>query len=58
VPFVAARDIAAVAFHLLTDEKSHDTDYPIRGPELLSYEEVRSPWTRSSVSCDTHRLFR
>lgn len=38
---MAVSDIAAVAFHLLTDEKSHDTDYFVRGPELLSYDEVR-----------------
>ncbi|KAK5050898.1 hypothetical protein LTR84_003457 [Exophiala bonariae] len=40
VPFVATSDIAAMAFHLLTDEKAHDTDYFVRGPELLSYDEV------------------
>lgn len=40
-PFVSADDIAAVAYRALTDKKSHNTDYLILGPELLSYDEVR-----------------
>lgn len=40
-PFVSADDIAAVAYHALTDEKSHNTDYLVLGPELLSYDEVQ-----------------
>lgn len=40
-PFVSADDIAAVAYRALTDEKSHNTDYLILGPELLNYDEVR-----------------
>lgn len=28
------------AFHLLTAEKSSDTDHILQGPELLSYDEV------------------
>lgn len=40
VPFVSAEDIAAVAFHALVDLQSHNTDHYIRGPELLSYDEV------------------
>lgn len=40
-PFVSADDIAAVAYRALTDEKSHNTDYFILGPELLNYDEVR-----------------
>ncbi|KAK0190453.1 hypothetical protein F5146DRAFT_1102849 [Armillaria mellea] len=40
VPFVSAEDIAAVAFHALVDPHSHNTDHFIRGPELLSYDEV------------------
>ena len=32
-----------MAFHLLTDEKAHDKDYFIRGPEILSYDEVKYP---------------
>ncbi|KAK0447798.1 hypothetical protein EV421DRAFT_1706445 [Armillaria borealis] len=40
VPFVSAEDIAAVAFRALVDPQSHNTDHFIRGPELLSYDEV------------------
>ena len=40
IPFVSARDIAAVAFHALTDLKPHNTDYRILGPEFLTYDEV------------------
>lgn len=40
IPFVSAADIAAVAFHALTDIKPHNTDYRILGPELLTYDEV------------------
>jgi festuclavine dehydrogenase len=43
VPFVSANDIviAAVAFHLLAAKKSYNTEHFIRGPDLLSYDEVR-----------------
>jgi festuclavine dehydrogenase len=40
VPFVSADDIAAVAFHALTDRIPHNTDHLILGPELYSYDEV------------------
>ena len=40
IPFVSATDIAAAAFHALTDTKLHNTDYRILGPELLTYDEV------------------
>lgn len=40
VPFVSADDIARVAFHALTDEKPHNTDHIILGPELLTYDQV------------------
>jgi festuclavine dehydrogenase len=43
LPFVSAEDIAAVAFRALVDEKSHDTDHLILGPELFSYDEVCKP---------------
>jgi festuclavine dehydrogenase len=42
VPFVSADDIAAVAFHALTDELPHNADHLILGPELWSYDEVSS----------------
>lgn len=41
IPWVSAEDIAAVAYHLLTDKKPHNTDYTVRGPELLTYDQVR-----------------
>ncbi|TVY91676.1 Agroclavine dehydrogenase [Lachnellula willkommii] len=40
VPFISAWDIAAVAFHALTDTVPHNTDHLILGPELFSYAEV------------------
>lgn len=41
-PFISARDIAAVAYRALIDEKSHDTDHLITGGESLSYDDVSS----------------
>ena len=40
IPFVSATDIAAVAFHALIDEKPHNCDYRVLGPELLTYDKV------------------
>ena len=40
ISFVSAADVAAVAFRALTDEKSHNTDHVIVGPELLTYDDV------------------
>ncbi|KAL8723370.1 MAG: hypothetical protein Q9181_007298 [Wetmoreana brouardii] len=40
LPWVSAEDIAAVAFRALTDEKSHDCDHLVVGPELLSYGQI------------------
>lgn len=37
---MSAIDIAAVVFRALTDPKSHNCDYRILGPELLTYDEV------------------
>jgi uncharacterized protein YbjT (DUF2867 family) len=43
VPFVSASDIAAVAFHLLTDEKPPaEIDYRVVGPEELTHDQVCS----------------
>jgi festuclavine dehydrogenase len=44
IPFISATDIAAVAFRALTDENSHNTDYRVLGPELLTYDEVCRPF--------------
>lgn len=40
IPFISADDIAAVAFHCLTEWGSHETEYLVLGPELLSYGQV------------------
>ena len=40
IPFIATVDIAAVAFRALTDEKPHNTDYRVLGPELLTHDDV------------------
>ena len=40
IAFISATDIAAVAFRALTDEKPHNTDYRVLGPEVLTYNEV------------------
>lgn len=38
--FISADDIADLAVQALTDEKSHNTDHIIVGPDLLSYDDV------------------
>lgn len=40
IPWVSVDDIADVAFAALTDEKSHNRDHIIVGPELLTYDGV------------------
>ncbi|KAK4248490.1 hypothetical protein C7999DRAFT_13616 [Corynascus novoguineensis] len=40
IPWVSADDIAAVAVRTLTDERAHNTDYLILGPDLLSYGDI------------------
>jgi len=40
LPFVSADDVASVAFRALTNEKSHNTDHLLLGPELLSYDDA------------------
>ncbi|KAG6865569.1 hypothetical protein C0991_001462 [Blastosporella zonata] len=39
-PLVAVDDIATVGFEALTDEKSHNTEHIIVGPELFSYDQA------------------
>lgn len=46
VGFVSADDIAAVAFHALTDEEPHNTEHIITGPEALSYGQVADIFSR------------
>ncbi|KAK0189538.1 hypothetical protein F5146DRAFT_1138937 [Armillaria mellea] len=40
IGFISADDIADLAVSTLTDEKSHNTDHILTGPELLSYDDV------------------
>jgi len=54
VPFVAADDIAAVAFRALTDEVPHNTDHLILGPELFSYDDVAEILTQKLERKITH----
>ncbi|PBK61352.1 hypothetical protein ARMSODRAFT_964944 [Armillaria solidipes] len=41
IGFTSADDIANLAVSALTDEKSHNTDHIITGPELLSYDDAQ-----------------
>ena len=43
--WISVRDIGAVGYRALTDEVSHDTEHLLLGPELLSYDDVRFPYT-------------
>ncbi|KAI0173499.1 NAD(P)-binding protein [Hypoxylon sp. FL1284] len=40
IPFISADDIAEVAFHALTVEKSYNCDLKICGPENLTYDQI------------------
>ncbi|AUX47991.1 NmrA family transcriptional regulator [Sorangium cellulosum] len=40
VPFVDADDIAEVGVRALVDERAHDTDHVITGPEAMSYGQA------------------
>ena len=39
-PWVSSLDIAKVVFKVLTDEKPHNTDYRVLGPEQLTCDDV------------------
>ncbi|KAG9234145.1 fungal-specific transcription factor domain-containing protein [Amylocarpus encephaloides] len=54
LPFVSANDIAAVAFHALTNGKPHNTDHLILGPELFTYDEAASLISRHLGRHITH----
>ncbi|KAK0431297.1 hypothetical protein EV421DRAFT_1854495 [Armillaria borealis] len=45
IGFISADDIADLAVSTLTDEKSHNTDHILTGPELLSYDDVAAIFT-------------
>jgi uncharacterized protein YbjT (DUF2867 family) len=51
--FVSADDIVDVAAKALLDEKSHNTDHYLVGPQLLSYTEVRLPSSLIHVLLDS-----
>ncbi|MFS0869404.1 NmrA family NAD(P)-binding protein [Paenibacillus xylanilyticus] len=55
VGFVSADDIAAVAFHALTDEVPHNTEHVITGPEALSYGQVANIFSRVMEQSIQHR---
>jgi festuclavine dehydrogenase len=40
IPFISADDIADVAYHALTDDKSANCDLRVLGPEILTYDAV------------------
>ncbi|KAL1731924.1 hypothetical protein EV714DRAFT_207732 [Schizophyllum commune] len=54
IPFVSCEDIAAMAVRTLMDEKSHDTEYFVLGPELLTYDEVAQILTSTLGKPITH----
>ncbi|KAJ2891846.1 nucleoside-diphosphate-sugar epimerase family protein [Zalerion maritima] len=39
-PIVAAEDVAALAFHALTDAKVSNSDWKVYGPDLLSHDDI------------------
>jgi uncharacterized protein YbjT (DUF2867 family) len=55
VGFIDAEDIAAVAFHALTDERAPDTDLVLTGPEALSYDDIAAIMTEVTGRLVVHR---
>lgn len=55
VGFIDAGDIAAVAFHALTDEHAPDTDLVLTGPEALSYDDIAAIMTEVTGRLVVHR---
>ncbi|KAL8686257.1 MAG: hypothetical protein Q9218_007236 [Villophora microphyllina] len=54
LPWVSAEDIASVAFKVLVDGKSHNCDYVVVGPELLSYGQLADTLTHVLGKPITH----
>ncbi|KAL2071799.1 hypothetical protein VTL71DRAFT_13034 [Oculimacula yallundae] len=46
IPFISAEDIAAVAFHALTDAKVPGEAVRVLGPELLTYDEAAAKFSK------------
>lgn len=55
VGFIDAEDIAAVAFHALTDEHAPGTDLVLTGPEALSYDDIAATMTEVTGRLVVHR---
>jgi uncharacterized protein YbjT (DUF2867 family) len=55
VGFIDAEDIAAVAFHALTDEHAPDTDLVLTGPEALSHDDIAAIMTEVTGRLVVHR---
>jgi uncharacterized protein YbjT (DUF2867 family) len=55
VGFIDAEDIAAVAFHALTDKHAPDTDLVLTGPEALSYDDIAAIMTEVTGRLVVHR---
>ncbi|MFC5218190.1 NAD(P)H-binding protein [Streptomyces coerulescens] len=55
VGFVDAEDIAAVAFHALTDDRAPDTDLVLTGPEPLGYDDIATVITEVTGRPVAHR---
>ncbi|KAI1325186.1 NAD(P)-binding protein [Xylariaceae sp. FL0255] len=45
IAFVTADDVAEVAYHVLTDEKSYNCDLRVLGPQNLTYDQVAETFT-------------
>ncbi|GAB7351850.1 hypothetical protein MBLNU459_g2407t1 [Dothideomycetes sp. NU459] len=48
IPFVSAADIAAVAYHALTDKEAPSNDYRVLGPELLTHDQIAVIFSKTS----------
>ncbi|KAJ7215192.1 hypothetical protein C8J57DRAFT_1096375 [Mycena rebaudengoi] len=53
-PFISAADIAAVAFHCLTDAKAPSHDVRVLGPKLLTHDEVAATISKAVGRTITH----
>ncbi|CZT12768.1 related to nucleoside-diphosphate-sugar epimerase family protein [Rhynchosporium agropyri] len=47
IPFISAEDIAAVAFHALTDAEVPGEAVRVLGPELLTYDEAAAKFSQA-----------
>ncbi|KAI0146971.1 NAD(P)-binding protein [Xylariaceae sp. FL1272] len=47
IAFVSADDVAEVAYHALTDEKSYNCDLRVLGPENLTYDQVADTFSKA-----------